>query len=244
MAVTSSVNKFNASIRQAQKADSASGKKISKAEVQKALTNLEADGKVSRTETKAAKDLLAKGSLTAGAATTLQAFVDRHDAPKGDKLNAGVASAILSKFNAANGRGKVEWHPSMPIGAQFFRQELMREKHPDGYAFTVLVPQGRVGGDKADPNKAKQYWIERSGGLAGLKSFAGPFDMPKAGRGGVLGRLDLGGGGAGSAGSNGRTVGGRGSVGGSGSGGGGRWSVGGGGSGGGGGGFGGGGSPS
>jgi len=186
-----SVKQFNSAIRQFQKADSDSGKKIGKAEVQKALKTLEGDGKVTAKETKAAKDLLQKGALTPGAADALQAFVERHEPRTSHNLKPALKSAVLSTFNADNTRGTVHWLASMPLGPQFHTEELMRETHTGGFAFSVMVQTGALNptAPQIDPNQAKQFWIKRTGGFAGVTQYAGPFTMPKTTRGGALGLI-------------------------------------------------------
>ncbi|MEW5847524.1 MAG: hypothetical protein AB2A00_01875 [Myxococcota bacterium] len=191
----SSVKQFNSAIQEFQKAGSTSGKKLSKTEAEKALRHLDGNGKVSTSELKAAKDVLAKATMTDGAREVLQAFVAQHERSGGGddgKLSPSTASAILAKFNSLNTRGTVNWQSSLPLGPRMFREELMRERHPDGFAYSVLIPTGglRPGSPQTDPDKATQFFIERSGGFAGMTQYAGPFPMPKAGRGGLGALVD------------------------------------------------------
>ena len=55
----------------------------------------------------------------------------------------------------------------------------MRERHPDGFAYSALVPVGALapGAPALDPNKVNQFFVRRTGGIAGLTDFAGPFSL-------------------------------------------------------------------
>lgn len=109
----------------------------------------------------------------------LAAQVDAQAAPKAlTRANKTRFTAIL---NTALEGGHVNWKsgPSaLPVGARFARTVLMSEGHPDGFTYTALVPAGAIGpnrGKGVDPNKAESFFVERSGGFAGMTQFAGPF---------------------------------------------------------------------
>lgn len=193
-----SVGKFQSAVKQGMKADSASGKKLTKAEAEKALTHLNADGKVSKAETKAVKDLLAKGALTAGAKDVLSAFVEKNDGGSSGskKLNAATSQAILAQWNDLSRRGTVQFNAGIRALHPLYTQPLSRQNHPDGYAYSaLLVLDGKT---KGDPNKATSYYIKQEGGIAGWTRYAGPFQVPQQSRGGVGALVDNRTGGAGS----------------------------------------------
>ncbi len=200
MAAVGSVGKFQSAVKQGLKADSASGKKLTKAEAEKALTHLNADGKATKTEAKAVKDLLAKGALTAGAKEVLTAFVEKADTGSSGgtkKLSAATTQAILAQWTDLSRRGTVNFTAGIRALHPIINQPLTRVSHPDGYAFTAMVVMDPKA--KGDPNKAANFYIQRTGGFAGLTQYAGPFKMPVASRGGAGAQVDARTGGAGSA---------------------------------------------
>ncbi len=88
--------------------------------------------------------------------------------------------AMIKAFNGAK---NVQWHNSMPLGSRFESSPMMREKHPDGFAFTAMIPVGALTptAPRADPNKVESFWVQRTGGIAGMTQYAGPFSIAKAG---------------------------------------------------------------
>lgn len=93
-----------------------------------------------------------------------------------------IKDSTLNKMRAAlmKNLDTLEFSASgMPLGVKYTRAELMREKHPDGYTYSALIPTGVVypGAPSSDPNKATQIYIERSGGFAGLTEVAGPISL-------------------------------------------------------------------
>jgi hypothetical protein len=90
---------------------------------------------------------------------------------------------IRAAFNQANLAGTLNWQPRGVIeghlGVRFERVELMRERHPDGYAYTAYVPVGALSptAPKADPNTVREVYIERTGGLAGWTQSVGPLTI-------------------------------------------------------------------
>jgi hypothetical protein len=66
----------------------------------------------------------------------------------------------------------------LPTGVRFVRAELAREPAADGYVYTALVPVALLSSPKpADPNDIDQFFVERAGGLAGLREVAGPLTL-------------------------------------------------------------------
>ena len=73
---------------------------------------------------------------------------------------------------------------NVPMGISFDRVELSNDAErgiADGYVYTALVPSGSQNpfapaGSGPNPNDVSYYFVERSGGFAGLTETAGPFD--------------------------------------------------------------------
>jgi hypothetical protein len=97
------------------------------------------------------------------------------------KIGSDRLDAMRTAFGAAK---NIKWHNSMPLGQRFESAEMMRERHPDGYQFDVMVPVGALTptAPRTDPNKVDSFWIRRSGGFAGLTQYAGPFTIADAGK--------------------------------------------------------------
>lgn len=94
------------------------------------------------------------------------------------------ADTLREVFQKANQAGALDWQngTAMRLGVRFVQVELMRERHPDGYKYTALVPVGALTptAPKADPNEVKEFFVERTGGIGGLSSYVGPLKV-KAG---------------------------------------------------------------
>lgn len=97
------------------------------------------------------------------------------------KIGSDRLDAMRTSFGAAK---NIKWHNSMPLGQRFESAEMMRERHPDGYQFDVMVPVGALTptAPRTDPNKVDSFWVRRSGGFAGLTQYAGPFTIADAGK--------------------------------------------------------------
>ena len=65
------------------------------------------------------------------------------------------------------------------LGANFKRVEIMSEKHPDGYTYTAYLNVGALSptAPEMDANLVPEFYVERSGGLAGLTQWAGPITI-------------------------------------------------------------------
>jgi hypothetical protein len=85
--------------------------------------------------------------------------------------------AILKAFDREYAAGRCEWKAASAVpslGAESIQVPLRAERHVDGFEFHALFPAG------TDPNQARSYYVQRSGGFAGLRQIAGPFPMPGA----------------------------------------------------------------
>lgn len=180
MKVSKSVQQFKTSINNAKKPSSAGGKKVTKAEAEKAAKILKKDGKVSKPEAKAVQDVLDKGSLTPGARETLSALTSQEpvDVPNANdgKLSPAKERVIRAVWDKVRTQ-RLTFRDSLPVGPRFFKFSLEMARHPDGYHYSAALP---VGGNNPrfpakDPDTAESFYIIRSGGLAGRTQYAGPF---------------------------------------------------------------------
>jgi hypothetical protein len=98
-------------------------------------------------------------------------------------VKAATKTKILKAFDKLSKAGTVQYGNTPPAGVRFVRVALKADNHPDGYSYTALIPVGALkpGVKALDPNKAKDFVIERSGGFAGITQYAGPF--PISGKG-------------------------------------------------------------
>jgi hypothetical protein len=125
-----------------------------------------------------------------GMVTTMKAPSDHEDggpAPAdgpagGPTIKASRRDAMLQVFGEAEQRG-VKWQGSMPIGQRFDAVPLKKERHPDGFAYEALVPVGALTptAPRQDPNSVDTFWVRRTGGIAGLTQYAGPFTIARDG---------------------------------------------------------------
>jgi len=88
---------------------------------------------------------------------------------KEKEISTATQKKLVKATAAALAHG-THWHSSAPIGARMVRVPLFAEKHPDGYSYAALIPVGALapGAPMADPNKAKSFYIEKTGGFAGI----------------------------------------------------------------------------
>jgi len=127
---------------------------------------------------------------TGGMVTTMKAPSDHEDggpAPAdgpagGPTIKATRVDAMQQAFGAAEQRG-VKWHASMPLGQRFESVLLKKERHPDGFAFEALIPVGALTptAPRQDPNSVDTFWVRRTGGIAGMTQYAGPFSIARDG---------------------------------------------------------------
>ena len=97
--------------------------------------------------------------------------------PQPVAVKAATKDKLLKQFNKLSTAGTVKYGGAPPAGVRFVRVPLKADRHPDGYSYTALIPVGNLkpGSKPLDPNKAKDFVIERSGGIAGITQYAGPF---------------------------------------------------------------------
>jgi hypothetical protein len=96
-----------------------------------------------------------------------------------------VHDRIMSQWNNASRGQSLDWKRSDDLlkpTEGYYREPLSTEKHPDGFSYTALIATGplKQGVAAGDPNKAKSYYVERTGGFAGITQICGPFQMPSA----------------------------------------------------------------
>jgi hypothetical protein len=125
-----------------------------------------------------------------GMMTTMKAPSDHEDggpAPidgpaGGPTIKAARVDAMQQVFGEAEQRG-VKWHASMPLGQRFESVLLKKERRPDGFTFEALVPVGALTptAPRQDPNGVDTFWVRRTGGIAGLTQYAGPFSIARDG---------------------------------------------------------------
>jgi hypothetical protein len=105
----------------------------------------------------------------ADAKTALTAFLAQ---PNGDglKVSTDRRDQILNKMESSN----LEWKTGMPLGERFVEVPLKHELGNDTFTYTALVPVGALAPNAptSDPNDAKDMWIRRTGGFAGITEYA------------------------------------------------------------------------
>lgn len=100
-------------------------------------------------------------------------------------VKAETKKALKAAFDSASKAGQLEFHAGgMPLGQRFVRVPLKAGKGADQYSYTALIPVGALapGVKPSDPNKVKSFFIERSGGFAGITMVAGPVTMGAKGK--------------------------------------------------------------
>jgi hypothetical protein len=100
-------------------------------------------------------------------------------------VKAETKKHLKAAFDTAMKSGQLEFHTGgMPLGERFVRVPLKAGKGADQYTYTALIPVGALAPNAkpSDPNKAKSFFIERSGGFAGITMVAGPVTMGAKGK--------------------------------------------------------------
>lgn len=178
------IDSFRDRIKDASQADSHAGERISHKEAKQALAELK--GAPDTEANLAVEDVLESALLTAGGRKALLKFLNDNGA------GGAVSAATLARLRAAFARqSDVQWRAPgalLPVGVRFERAVLKDDADAgiaDGFKHTALIPVGAVRpeGSKADPNKATQFYVERTGGLMGTTQVAGPFSLaPRSAR--------------------------------------------------------------
>lgn len=100
-----------------------------------------------------------------------------------DELRPTRVEALRRAFGRLDRAGTLSWTPGgvaeQHLGVRFVRVELMKERRPDGFTFAAYVPVGALapGAPSKDPNQVREFYVERSGGLAGLTLSVGPLRL-------------------------------------------------------------------
>lgn len=99
------------------------------------------------------------------------------------ELRPTRVEAMRRAFARLDRAGTLSWTPGgvaeQHLGVRFVRVELMKERRPDGFTFAAFVPVGALspGAAARDPNRVREFYVERSGGLAGLTLSVGPLTL-------------------------------------------------------------------
>ncbi len=102
--------------------------------------------------------------------------------PREKSVSPATLDKARAAFADAERSGKVTWDARLPLGVAVTSALLKRDNHPDGFGYTALFVTGPlVPGGGGDPNKAKEFYVQRDGGFAGLRQLAGPFKLPQGG---------------------------------------------------------------
>lgn len=103
--------------------------------------------------------------------------------PKKGEVKPARAEQMRKAFDKVDRAGTLQWNQGgvveSHLGVRFARVELKRENHPDGYTYTAFVPLGALTptAPQRDPNKVNEFYVERSGGFAGMTTSAGPLKL-------------------------------------------------------------------
>jgi hypothetical protein len=101
-------------------------------------------------------------------------------APAQTTVTPARADQLRKEFGSLSQRGLIHYtHDGLPLGERMVEVPLMTERHPDGYSFSALIPVGALSptAPMADPNKVKEFYVRRTGGLMGKTDYAGPFTL-------------------------------------------------------------------
>ena len=102
------------------------------------------------------------------------------DAPSTNGVSAARVDLLRREFGSLSQRGLINYKfDGLPLGTRMVEVPLMRERHPDGYAYSALIPVGALSptAPMADPNKVNEFYVRRTGGLMGKTDYAGPFTV-------------------------------------------------------------------
>lgn len=102
------------------------------------------------------------------------------DPPADPKVSDQRKGQLLRAFENAEAAGRIGWQvQQLPLGQRFVSAHLKNDGHPlaDGFSYTALIPVGALTptAPVKDPNKVEEFYVQRSGGFAGITTIAGPF---------------------------------------------------------------------
>ncbi|MCC7073833.1 MAG: hypothetical protein IT383_21170 [Deltaproteobacteria bacterium] len=84
-------------------------------------------------------------------------------------------------FERLDRAGTLSWTPGsvaeLQPGTRFARVELARERHGDGFSFTAWIPLGARGRSGGAARDIGEFYVERTGGFAGLTLSVGPLQL-------------------------------------------------------------------
>lgn len=101
------------------------------------------------------------------------------DAPKGDVTTQRTAQ-LKSAFDRVATAGTINWTMAgvmeQHLGVRFAQVTLASDGYPDGYNYTAFIPLGALTptAPQKDPNKVAEFYVQRTGGFAGLTQSFGP----------------------------------------------------------------------
>jgi hypothetical protein len=127
---------------------------------------------------------LASARLDQAAGKAYGTFMERLDAAlkpapaREPKVTRATAGRLLASFNKA-AQGSLTYGKNLPLGVRYVEVPLTSEHHPDGFNYTALVPVGALSPSAklSDPNKATQFIVKRTGGIAGLTMYSTPVSV-------------------------------------------------------------------
>jgi len=95
------------------------------------------------------------------------------------KVSKATTAKLLKAANQAMHNGSLKWKSGLPLGQRYVEVPLFSEKHPDGFHYSAMVPVGALSPTAKlnDPNKATNFLIKRTGGIAGMTTYAGPINL-------------------------------------------------------------------
>lgn len=123
-----------------------------------------------------------KGDVTKGDVDTVRRWLSTPPVPP-----AHVTS-MRRTFERLDRSGTLSWTPGgvaeQHRGIRFARVALTQERHADGFSYTAMIPVGALapGARLKDPGRVDEFYVERTGGLAGLTLSVGPLRVGGADR--------------------------------------------------------------
>lgn len=111
-----------------------------------------------------------------------KAHTPKHSAPAEKPLTAAHKAKILSTYHALEASGQLETKRAggLPLGIRFKSIDVTPQMQSAsfGHSSTILVPEGPLSPDvKADPNGAKQFYVQCGASTNRPGGIYGPFDI-------------------------------------------------------------------